>query len=148
MYKNLIKIFLLFIFCIPIYSQNYQSEKDTLRDLKNKLAKEINVLKSDVDSLRSIISARDSQITKIEGETAVFKKKLYYKKYGKVNGQRVLEGKIWKGMSEDMLQDIWGKPDKTNTDKHPWGVFTQWHYGDITYFFKNSILIDWEQESK
>ena len=51
-------------------------------------------------------------------------------------------------MTEDMLNDSWGKPDRTNKIKKKWGIFTQWYYGDITYFFKNSKLIEWEQKKK
>ena len=51
-------------------------------------------------------------------------------------------------MTEDMLNDSWGKPDRTNKIKKKWVIFTQWYYGDITYFFKNSKLIEWEQKKK
>ena len=68
------------------------------------------------------------------------------RKYGKKNGLRVARGQVWKGMSEKMLEDSWGKPDKITKNKEKWGTFTQWYYGDITYFFRDGIMTDWEEK--
>lgn len=149
MMKN--KLFFLLItliFTSPLYSQIYQSEKDSLTSLKNSLISEMDSLNAYTDSLAHHLTFLDKELTNSETELAEIKKRLFIKKYGKEDGLRVSEGRIWKGMTEDMLKDVWGKPDKTNTDKHSWGVFTQYYYGEITYFFKNSKLIDWQQGSK
>ncbi len=50
-------------------------------------------------------------------------------------------------MTERMLKDSWGEPDKIDKNMEKWGVFTQWYYGNITYFFKNGKLIAWEEEN-
>ena len=148
MTNKLFILFFLLIISIPLYSQNHQSEKDSLLTLKNSLTTENAKLKSEVDSLTAYLAALDKKLDVNQNELASLKKKLYIKKYGKENASRMALGKIWKGMTIEMLETEWGKPDKTHTDKHPWGVFTQLYYGDITYFFKNSILIDWEEGSK
>jgi hypothetical protein len=148
MLRKLFPLLILLFLSSPIYSQNYQSEKDSLRIIKDSLAASNLITKAEIDSLTNYLSELEKKVNTNQYELAELKKKLYLKKYGKENGTRVSLGRIWKGMTLEMLEDEWGKPDKTNTDKHPWGVFTQLYYGDITYFFKNSILIDWEEGSK
>ncbi len=69
----------------------------------------------------------------------------FLKKYGKKIGQRILDGKVWKGMTEEMLRDSYGEPDKIDVNKQKWGVFSQWYYGKQIFFFKNGKLFDWEQ---
>ena len=145
--KILISAFIILI-SLPVYSQSYQSEKDSLTTLKNSLTTENANLKSEVDSLTSYLSELDKKLDVNQNELSELKNKLFIKKYGKEDGKRMALGKIWKGMTLEMLEDEWGRPDKSHTDKHPWGVFTQLYYGDITYFFKNSILTDWEEGSK
>ena len=49
-------------------------------------------------------------------------------------------------MTENMLNDSWGKPDKIDVNKEKWGVFSQWYYGNITYFFRDGSMIDWEEK--
>lgn len=141
-------LLLLLIISTPLYSQNHQSEKDSLLTLKNSLATENAKLKSEVDSLTAYLAALDKKLDVNQNELASFEKKLYTKKYGKEIASRMALGRVWKGMTIEMLEAEWGKPDRSHTDKHPWGVFTQLYYGDITYFFKNSILTDWEESSK
>ncbi|HKJ81171.1 MAG TPA: hypothetical protein VJ954_04060 [Ignavibacteriaceae bacterium] len=141
-------IFLIFLLTSPLYSQTYQAEMDSLSTLKKSLSSEKDQLNAYTDSLANYINALDNVLNKNEKELAELKKELFIKKYGRTNGLRVFEGRIWKGMTEEMMRDVWGKPTKTNTDKHSWGVFTQYYYGDIIYFFKNSVLIDWQQGSE
>ena len=49
-------------------------------------------------------------------------------------------------MTDKMLEESWGKPDNITSNKEKWGMFTQWYYGEITYFFKNGELLGWEQK--
>ncbi len=72
-------------------------------------------------------------------------RELYVMRYGKEDGAKVASGMVWKGMSEDMLRDSWGKPDSVTSNKQPWGTYNQWYYGEITYFFKDGKMIDWEE---
>ena len=148
MFRKLFPLLILLFLSSPIYSQNYQSEKDSLRIVKDSLAASNLITKAEIDSLTNYLLELEKKVNTNQYELAELKRKLYLKKYGKGNGTRVSLGRIWKGMTLEMLEDEWGKPDKINTDKHPWGVFTQLYYGDITYFFKNSILIDWEEGTK
>lgn len=148
-FKNIIYITIVFTFINfsqtvaqkTITSEQLQEQKDSLTAYKDHLKRFIESLKKDLDTLTK---HRDYLDVKIKSEY----EKLYIKKYGKEHGTMVAEGRIWKGMSESMLRDSWGKPDKTNTDKFKYGVFTQYEYGDITFFFRDKILIDWEDKGK
>lgn len=146
---NFFALILLFSFInsSEIYSQSnlspdqIKSQKDSLAAYKNKLRKLIDSLRSDLDTLTK---QRDYLDEKIKSEY----EKIYISKYGKEDGTMVANGRIWKGMTENMLKDSWGKPDKVNTDKFNYGTFTQYTYGDITFFFRDKILIDWEDKGK
>ena len=116
--------------------------------LKDSLTISNSSVKAEIDSLTNYLSELEKKTNVNQDELADLKQKLYIKKYGKENGTRMSLGKVWKGMTLEMLEDEWGKPDKSHTDKHPWGIFTQLYYGDITYFFKNSVLTDWQEGSK
>ena len=118
-----------------------KAQKDSLTAYKENLKRYIESLKKDLDTLTKF---RDYLDEKIKSEF----EKLYISKYGKEHGTMVANGRIWKGMTEEMLKDSWGKPDKTNTDKYNYGTFTQYEYGDITFFFRDKILIDWEDKGK
>jgi hypothetical protein len=148
MTRKLFPLMILLFLSPPIFSQNYQSEKDSLASLKDSLTISNTSLKAEIDSLTDYLSNLEKRVDVSQNDLANLKKELYVRKYGKENGTRISLGRIWKGMTLEMLEDEWGKPDKTHTDKHPWGVFTQLYYGDIAYFFKNSILTDWEESSK
>lgn len=148
MSNKFLTLFFLLILYSPLYSQSFQSEKDSLLLLKNSLNVRNTNLQSEIDSLTAYLTDLNKKLDTNQNELAVLKKKFYIKKYGKEDGVRIALGRIWKGMTLEMLEEEWGKPDKTHTDKHPWGIFTQLYYGDITYFFKNSVLTDWEEDSK
>ena len=148
MTRKLFPLLIVLFLSSTIYSQNYQSEKDSLMLLKDSLAISNSSVKAEIDSLTNYLSELEKKVNVNQDELAELKKQLYIKKYGKENGTRMFLGKVWKGMTLEMLEDEWGKPDKSHTDKHPWGIFTQLYYGDITYFFKNSVLTDWQQGSK
>ena len=109
---------------LSLQKSNYISEKETL-------IKEISILeKRMIDLTEQLMNAQID---------------LLVKKYGKENGMRIAQGRVWKGMTEKMLKDSWGEPDKITKNKEKWGTFTQWYYGKITYFFKDGVMIDWEE---
>ncbi len=126
--------------------KEYDAQTDSLQFLKLSLTKENLQLEKEIDSLKIVSENLDKKLNNAQSELKKVKQSFYIKKYGQENGNRIFEGKIWKGMTESMLRDSWGKPDKTHQNNYKWGVFTQWYYGDITYFFKNGKLIDWEEK--
>jgi len=140
-----LRIIVFIVLTITFYGQSlYSQSKENVNDLKLKkeqLKHKNQITKHKIDSLKNVLKNLDAKLKK-------HLKKLYILKYGKKKGIRVYNGSIWKGMTEDMLRDSWGKPDRINKIKRKWGVFTQWYYGDITYFFKNGKLTDWEENKK
>lgn len=122
-----------------INSNQYNSKKDSLIQLKSTLALQKDKLNSEIEGL-------NSQIEKLDDSLKTELRSLYILKYGKKIGTNIAFGKIWKGMTEDMLRDSWGKPDKIKKNVEKWGTFTQWYYGKITYFFKNGKMTDWEEK--
>lgn len=144
------------IFTINVFSQvndsymrtHYSQVKDSLLNLKSSYSKIVNVEKSEVDSLKDLSKSLDKKITDAENDLSQIKHKYFIAKYGKEDGSRVFDGRIWKGMTEQMMRDSWGKPDKTNVNNYAWGKFSQYYYGDVTYFFKNGKLTDWEEKKK
>lgn len=145
------RIFIPFLFfiCSTIFSQaeikiskdRYNFLIDSLTTEKSNLQIQKSVLVAQIDSLKESIVKLNENI-----ESARIKQLI--KNYGKENGSRIAKGQVWKGMKEKMLEDSWGKPDKITKNKEKWGLFTQWYYGEITYFFKNGEMIGWEQKSE
>ncbi len=148
--KSLHKVFLtMFVTAILFLSlstaqEKYQSEQDiqakidSLRKVKAEMLDLISTLKRDLREMRS-----DSDSLSMQYQSEV--RELYVMRYGKEDGAKVASGMVWKGMSEDMLRDSWGKPDSVTSNKQPWGTYNQWYYGEITYFFKDGKMIDWEE---
>lgn len=123
----------------PISKERYNFLYDSLSTKKNNLLLEKEKLISSIDSLKLYLN---ELAIKSESSRSV----QLQRKYGADIGSRVALGQVWKGMSEKMLEDSWGKPDKITKNKEKWGTFTQWYYGEITYFFKNGIMTDWEEK--
>lgn len=120
-------------------TDKYNSIKDSLVELKSNLIDIKEELNSELDSLKSYSENLDNEL-----QTALYDH--YVEKYGQKIGARIHQGRVWKGMTDEMLKDSWGKPDKIDKNVQPWGVFTQWYYGDITYFFKNGVMTGWEEK--
>ena len=135
-------ILLLFIISTHLFAQitaeDFYSQRDSLTIKKNALTTEIKVIKADIDSLQKVIPLLDQEVTTAYRE-------LYVLKYGKKIGERVAYKRIWKGMTEEMVKDGWGEPDLIEKNVEKWGVFTQWHYGEIIFFFRDGKLTDWEE---
>jgi hypothetical protein len=123
----------------PISKEKYDFLTDSLSSEKANLLTEKEFLLSKIDSLKNLL-------VELEEKWNSSRKNQLVKKYGKNIAVRISNGQVWKGMSEKMLEDSWGKPDKITKNKEKWGVFTQWYYGSITYYFKDRIMTDWEEK--
>ncbi len=145
----MIKQILLFslIFTITLLAQNdkkisrerYDFLMDSLRTEKQNLLDLREILLTKIDSLLNIK-------TSLEEKSNSARTKQLIRKYGKKNGLRIARGQVWKGMTEKMLKDSWGKPDRITKNKEKWGLFSQWYYGTITYFFRDGKMTDWEEK--
>ncbi len=86
------------------------------------------------------------RIPELEQDVLTAYRELYVLKYGKEIGNRIAYKRIWMGMTDKMVRDGWGEPDKIDRNVEKWGVFEQWFYGNITFFFKDGKLTDWDEE--
>jgi len=140
-------ILFVILFCVTFFAQTdkqisrerFNFLVDSLTTEKSSLLIQKEILLSEIDSLQNVL------ITLEEKSNSTRVKQLV-RRYGKKNGRRVASGQVWKGMTEKMLEDGWGKPDRITKNKEKWGVFTQWYYGAITYFFKDGKMTDWEEK--
>lgn len=136
-----IGILFIALFCQNIFSQSVNDSLNNINSQKEYLIKNNNKIKGEIDSLNMVLKNLD----------VVLKanlKNLYILKYGEEDGIRVSNKQVWTGMTEQMLQDSWGKADTVVANSYKWGLYTQWTYGDITFFFKNGKLFEWEDKSK
>jgi hypothetical protein len=122
-------------------TNDFTLNKDLLSFKKNNLKAELNLLKTQTDSLKKVSASLTEKIGKANLEIEGF----YSKRFGKEYGVRIFNKQIWKGMTELMLKASWGEPDKIEKNIEKWGIFTQLYYGKITFFFRDSKLTDWEE---
>jgi hypothetical protein len=116
----------------------YNREKDELITGRDQLKNEIEDIKFETDNMRN-------KIPELEQEVITAYRELYVLKYGEGIGEKVSYKQIWAGMTDEMVRDSWGKPDKIDKNVKPWGVFTQWYYGNVTFFFRDGKLTDWQE---
>lgn len=64
-------------------------------------------------------------------------------KYGSNMAARLVSGKIWKGMSSEMVNDSWGSAEKINRVINGNTVREEWIYQNTWLFFENSTLLEW-----
>lgn len=147
-----IKIFSLTIFLLsPLINfaqteknydkRSYKRELDSLQILRTMNINSKVALMNEIKELKRESLDLDEKISKITSEIET----LYTIKFGKEIGARIYKKQIWKGMTEKMLLASWGNPDKIEKNVEKWGTFTQWYYGNITFFFRDSKLVDWEE---
>lgn len=141
-------VFITLVFCsvslvgqseIKLSKERFNFLYDSLSTAKIQLLTEKESFLAEIDSLKN-------RLVEIEEECKSARANQIIRKYGKKNGRQIINGQVWKGMTEKMLEDSWGKPDKITKNKEKWGLFTQWYYGDITYFFRDGIMTDWEEK--
>ena len=93
------------------------------------------------------LQRRAEQNKKIKEGNTKYKQSLI-NKYGDRNANRILEHKIWLGMTDEMAVKSWGNPDDINRTVSTYGVKEQWIYGDISnrryLYFENGILTTWQ----
>jgi len=122
-----------------ITNEEYHREKDDLSIRKDQLNNEITDINFEIESLQN-------RIPELEQEIISAFRELYVLKYGEEISQRVAYKQIWTSMTDKMVRDGWGEPDKIDKNVKPWGVFTQWYYGNVTFFFRDGKLTDWDEE--
>jgi hypothetical protein len=146
-------IVIIILSALTIYAQEktisrseFKSELIKLEAQKSNLLIEIELLRKDIISYNEKVSELDKSIIDCNESSVITKLDKLTKKYGKDIASMISSGKIWKGMTIEMLRDSWGEPDKVNEDTFSYGTFAQLKYGDIEFFFRDKKLIDWEEK--
>jgi len=69
------------------------------------------------------------------------RKERILREYGKVEGEKVLKGVVWIGMSDSQAYDSWGAPKDINRTTSAYGKKEQWVYDNNQYlYFKDGKL--------
>jgi hypothetical protein len=78
-------------------------------------------------------------------ETVQTRKELLIKEYGTEVANKILDKKIWLGMTDSMARESWGPPLENNRTVGSWGIHEQWVYPKNKYlYFENGILTSWQ----
>ena len=69
-------------------------------------------------------------------------------KYGTSMASRLMSGKIWKGMTTEMVQDSWGNARKINRVISGNVVQEEWIFKNNWLYFENNELLEWGPTKK
>jgi hypothetical protein len=64
-------------------------------------------------------------------------------KYGSSMAERIMAGKIWKGMNSEMVKDSWGDADRINRIVSGNVIKEEWIYRNTWLYFENNTLLEW-----
>ena len=65
-------------------------------------------------------------------------------KFGNEIGSKIINHRIWKGMSSEMARLSIGNPKDINQTVGDWGIHEQWVYDSRYLYFENGILKSWQ----
>ena len=69
-------------------------------------------------------------------------------KYGSGMAAKLNAGKIWKGMTAEMVKDSWGSAEKINRVIRANVVKEEWIFKNTWLYFENNTLVEWGQIRK
>ena len=72
------------------------------------------------------------------------RKKYLITRYGGSNAERILQNKIWIGMTKEMALESWGNPDDINRTVTAYYIHEQWVYSSQYLYFEDGILTSWQ----
>lgn len=64
-------------------------------------------------------------------------------KYGTSMASKLISGKIWKGMSSEMIRDSWGKPVTINRVISGNTIKEEWIYKNTWLYVQDDYLVEW-----
>lgn len=116
-------------FLISIAEERNTKTRDSINQIKTQ---ELNLK----DSLDREIKIQKIEEQKNQQARSVAKRKLnILNKYGDDIGNLILQGKIRIGMTESMLLESWGDPDRINKTITEWGIRQQFVYSTRDYVY-------------
>lgn len=106
---------------------------------RNEVALE-NEIKKNQEALRKEKIIQDKKLA----ENNKLRKEKIYKKYNQSIAAKIVERKIWIGMTSEMAVDSWGSPKDINRTVTQYGTSEQWVYSSGYLYFDNGILKSWQ----
>jgi len=100
---------------------------------------------------REEVAQKRVEDTKRRAEAAQLKKareQRLNEKYGTYVTSKILDGKIWLRMTNEMVVESWGNPSKKNKSVGSWGVKEQWIYSSAYLYISNGVLDSWQTKSR
>ena len=110
------------------YRDNEKKKKRT-EEIEEKTRKEEELKKIEQEKQKKILAKR---------------KQMLIDKYGRTIANKILEGKIWLGMTKEMAIESLGRPNDINRTVNAYKINEQWVYDKIYLYFENDILISWQ----
>ncbi len=98
---------------------------------------------SSIPAVKAVEPVRDFQETQAAPEQEVSRFTFLENKYGTRMASRLITGKIWKGMSSEMVSDSWGSPIKINRVISGNTIKEEWIYKNTWLFIKDDYLVEW-----
>ena len=110
-------------------------------------AKELERKKTEQEALKKQ-TAMDAELQRkrkaLNAEQQKKRKIDIFNRYGQVVGQKILDGKIWIGMTKEMAEESWGVPSDINRTVNQYKVHEQWVYSSRYLYFDDGILTSWQ----
>jgi hypothetical protein len=104
--------------------------------------------KAPVKTINSALAVKSTQETPPQQEQYVSRFTYLESKYGTSLAARLNAGKIWKGMSSEMVKDSWGKAEKVNRVINGNVINEEWIYKNSWLYFENNTLVEWGPRKK
>lgn len=112
-------------------SEGYIFKRQAVIDKSQPVSTQDNNTQEPVQQTRPVETAKASRFSYLED------------KYGTSLAARINAGKIWKGMSPEMVRDSWGNPDKISRVISGNTVKEDWTYKSTWLYFQSNTLIEW-----
>lgn len=112
-------------------SEGYIFKRQAVVDKSQPVATQNDTRQEPVQQTRPVETAKVSRFSYLED------------KYGTSMAARINAGKIWKGMSAEMVRDSWGNPDKISRVISGNTVKEDWTYKSTWLYFQSNTLIEW-----
>lgn len=104
--------------------------------------------KAPVKTINSTLAVNSTQETLPAQEQYVSRFTYLESKYGTSLAAKLNAGKIWKGMSSEMVKDSWGKAEKINRVINGNVINEEWIYKNSWLYFENNTLVEWGPRKK
>jgi len=102
------------------------------------------IKRQQAEDQRKLEARQAAMQKKLALEKAAERKQSLIDRYGSSITERILNHKIWLGMTRAMAIESRGYPEKNNRTVTAFGTHEQWVYENIYLYFENDILTSWQ----